>query len=201
MNKDTFPRWLPAPLPINHRIICSPSVCDVLHTLLFVKTRRAELSEGFVLSQCLTSLLLSCSACLAVGCSSSLLYDWWMRKWENWELSKKNNNKKNVIVMDWCTSVPSLRFCPPLCFQCFPTMDDTADLSSAPDLWHIDDFSINMTAANTSSIPTTFLSPVMDKTINILMVIVLFITMVSLGCTMEVSKIKVTMTLSSPLSV
>ncbi|KAM6915040.1 hepatic sodium/bile acid cotransporter [Xenentodon cancila] len=30
----------------------------------------------------------------------------------------------------------------------------------------------------------------MDKTINILMIIVLFITMVSLGCTMEVSKIK-----------
>lgn len=51
----------------------------------------------------------------------------------------------------------------------------------------------NVTSANSSAVPfKPFLSPVVDKTINVLMVIVLFITMISLGCTMEVSKIKVT---------
>uniref|UniRef100_A0A3Q1JB90 Hepatic sodium/bile acid cotransporter n=1 Tax=Anabas testudineus TaxID=64144 RepID=A0A3Q1JB90_ANATE len=53
-----------------------------------------------------------------------------------------------------------------------------------------DSFFFNMTAANTSSVYTVIMSPIMDKTINILLIIVLFITMVSLGCTMEVSKIK-----------
>ncbi|XP_061742085.1 hepatic sodium/bile acid cotransporter-like [Nerophis ophidion] len=49
----------------------------------------------------------------------------------------------------------------------------------------------NMTPANTSDVVfESFLSPALDKTINVLMVMVLFITMVSLGCTMEVSKIK-----------
>ncbi|XP_077443393.1 hepatic sodium/bile acid cotransporter [Stigmatopora argus] len=49
----------------------------------------------------------------------------------------------------------------------------------------------SMVAANSTTVLfKPFLSPVVDKTINILMVIVLFITMVSLGCTMEVSKIK-----------
>lgn len=60
-----------------------------------------------------------------------------------------------------------------------------------PDLLQNDTFSVNMTAANTSSIYTASMSPLMDKTINILLIIVVFITMVSLGCTMEVSKIKV----------
>nr|XP_057901875.1 hepatic sodium/bile acid cotransporter [Doryrhamphus excisus] len=49
----------------------------------------------------------------------------------------------------------------------------------------------NMTSANTSAVVFgSLLSPALDKTINILMVMVLFVTMVSLGCTMEVSKIK-----------
>nr|XP_061842748.1 hepatic sodium/bile acid cotransporter-like [Nerophis lumbriciformis] len=49
----------------------------------------------------------------------------------------------------------------------------------------------NMTPANTSGVVfESLLSPALDKTINALMVMVLFITMVSLGCTMEVSKIK-----------
>ncbi|XP_023270782.1 sodium/bile acid cotransporter-like isoform X1 [Seriola lalandi dorsalis] len=64
------------------------------------------------------------------------------------------------------------------------TIDYTDDLFSDSELWD------NMTAGNTSSVFTPMLSPVLDKTINILLVIVLFITMVSLGCTMEVSKIK-----------
>lgn len=71
-------------------------------------------------------------------------------------------------------------------------MDLTADLFSDPDLWQNESFLFNMTAANTSSVYTPMISPVMDKTINMLMIIVLFITMVSMGCTMEVSKIKVT---------
>ncbi|XP_049614041.1 hepatic sodium/bile acid cotransporter [Syngnathus scovelli] len=48
----------------------------------------------------------------------------------------------------------------------------------------------NMTSTNSTVLFKPFLSPVVDKTINVLMVIVLFITMISLGCTMEVSKIK-----------
>uniref|UniRef100_A0A3P9P0K4 Solute carrier family 10 member 1 n=1 Tax=Poecilia reticulata TaxID=8081 RepID=A0A3P9P0K4_POERE len=53
-----------------------------------------------------------------------------------------------------------------------------------------DDFSPNLTAANTSLLYPSLLSPAMDKTINIIMIVVLFIVMVSLGCTMEVTKIK-----------
>ncbi|GLD49637.1 sodium/bile acid cotransporter-like protein [Lates japonicus] len=71
------------------------------------------------------------------------------------------------------------------------TMDYMDDWSSDPDLWqHNNSFLFNMTASNTSSVHMGIMSPVMDKTINILLIIVLFITMVSLGCTMEVSKIK-----------
>ncbi|XP_022060013.1 sodium/bile acid cotransporter [Acanthochromis polyacanthus] len=69
-------------------------------------------------------------------------------------------------------------------------MDHTAHLSSDPDLWQNGTFLFHLTADNTSSIYTAVMSPVIDKTISILMIIVLFITMVSMGCTMEVSKIK-----------
>ncbi|XP_054473932.1 hepatic sodium/bile acid cotransporter-like [Anoplopoma fimbria] len=63
------------------------------------------------------------------------------------------------------------------------SLDYTWDLFSDPGLF-------NMTAANTSSVLTAIVSPLMDKTINLLLIIAVFITMVSLGCTMEVSKIK-----------
>ncbi|XP_028253819.1 sodium/bile acid cotransporter [Parambassis ranga] len=69
-------------------------------------------------------------------------------------------------------------------------MDHTADLISHPDLLRNESSSFNMTAANSSSVHTTMMPPIMDKTINILLITVVFITMVSLGCTMEVSKIK-----------
>uniref|UniRef100_A0A3B3X6N8 Solute carrier family 10 member 1 n=1 Tax=Poecilia mexicana TaxID=48701 RepID=A0A3B3X6N8_9TELE len=46
------------------------------------------------------------------------------------------------------------------------------------------------TPTNTSLLYPSLLSPVMDKTINIIMITVLLIVMVSLGCTMEVTKIK-----------
>ncbi|XP_012732605.2 sodium/bile acid cotransporter [Fundulus heteroclitus] len=69
-------------------------------------------------------------------------------------------------------------------------MDSTENLLSGPDFEENDGFTSNLTAANDSLIYTSLLSPAMDKTINILMIVVLFITMVSLGCTMEVTKIK-----------
>ncbi|XP_040925367.1 hepatic sodium/bile acid cotransporter [Betta splendens] len=69
-------------------------------------------------------------------------------------------------------------------------MGYAAEPPSGPDLWQNDSLFINMTAANTSHAFTIPLSPVMDKAINVFLIIVLFITMVSLGCTMEVSKIK-----------
>ncbi|KAM9840224.1 hepatic sodium/bile acid cotransporter [Aulostomus maculatus] len=68
-------------------------------------------------------------------------------------------------------------------------VEDTEGLFS--NLWHNDSFMFNATEANASSaVLKSFISPVLDKTINVLLVIILFITMVSLGCTMEVSKIK-----------
>uniref|UniRef100_A0A3Q2GMD4 Hepatic sodium/bile acid cotransporter n=1 Tax=Cyprinodon variegatus TaxID=28743 RepID=A0A3Q2GMD4_CYPVA len=69
-------------------------------------------------------------------------------------------------------------------------MDNTESQFSGSDFNQNDGFTSNLTAANTSLLYPYLLSPVMDKTINILMIIVLFITMVSLGCTMEVTKIK-----------
>lgn len=71
-------------------------------------------------------------------------------------------------------------------------MDHTVDLISHPDLLRNESSSFNMTAANGSSVHTATMPPILDKTVNILLIIVVFITMVSLGCTMEVSKIKVT---------
>ncbi|XP_074471987.1 hepatic sodium/bile acid cotransporter-like isoform X2 [Sebastes fasciatus] len=66
-----------------------------------------------------------------------------------------------------------------------------ADLFSDPDLWQNQSLMFNMTAVNNnSSVYTEIMSPVMNTTINILLVVIMFITMVSLGCTMEVSKIK-----------
>ncbi|CAK6962794.1 sodium/bile acid cotransporter [Scomber scombrus] len=77
-------------------------------------------------------------------------------------------------------------------------MDDT-DYTEDPsyvydylDYWQNDSSMFNMTAANTSSVVvlTPILPPLIDKIINTLLIVVLFITMVSMGCTMEVSKIK-----------
>ncbi|XP_075940034.1 hepatic sodium/bile acid cotransporter-like [Anarhichas minor] len=70
------------------------------------------------------------------------------------------------------------------------SLDDKSDLFSHPDLWENQSFLFNMTAANKSSVFEATTSPVMNTTINILMLIIVFITMVSLGCTMELSKMK-----------
>ncbi|XP_007541830.1 PREDICTED: sodium/bile acid cotransporter-like isoform X1 [Poecilia mexicana] len=69
-------------------------------------------------------------------------------------------------------------------------MGGTENPFSDPDFLKNDDFSPNLTATNTSLLYPSLLSPVMDKTINIIMITVLLIVMVSLGCTMEVTKIK-----------
>ncbi|KAK5601443.1 hypothetical protein CRENBAI_026334 [Crenichthys baileyi] len=69
-------------------------------------------------------------------------------------------------------------------------MDSTENLFPGSGFQQNNGFTSNLTAVNTSLLYTSLLSPMMDKTINILMIVVLFITMVSLGCTMEVNKIK-----------
>uniref|UniRef100_A0A3Q0RTN3 Hepatic sodium/bile acid cotransporter n=1 Tax=Amphilophus citrinellus TaxID=61819 RepID=A0A3Q0RTN3_AMPCI len=63
-------------------------------------------------------------------------------------------------------------------------MNNTTDLITHPDLWR------NMTAANTTSVYYPVMSSAINKALVITAIIVIFITMVSLGCTMEVSKIK-----------
>ncbi|MFT7801987.1 solute carrier family 10 member 1-like [Arapaima gigas] len=50
--------------------------------------------------------------------------------------------------------------------------------------------SINGTSSNSTSNSSSPFSPIMDKAISSITIIILFITMVSLGCTMEISKIK-----------
>ncbi|KAM9703243.1 hepatic sodium/bile acid cotransporter isoform 1-T2 [Menidia menidia] len=69
-------------------------------------------------------------------------------------------------------------------------MDHTLDPFSGPGGLQSLGFSVNASAANSSSAGAFSLSPVLDKVVNTLLIVVLFITMVSLGCTMEVSKIK-----------
>ncbi|XP_030577906.1 sodium/bile acid cotransporter-like isoform X2 [Archocentrus centrarchus] len=63
-------------------------------------------------------------------------------------------------------------------------MNNTTDLITHPDLW------LNMTAVNTTSVYYPVLSSAMNKAISIIVIIVIFITMISLGCTMKVSQIK-----------
>lgn len=72
------------------------------------------------------------------------------------------------------------------------TMGATADPFSDPDLWQNESFLFNMTAANTSSVYTPLMPPAINRAINVILTVALTITMVSMGCTMEVSKIKVT---------
>ncbi|TKS76318.1 Sodium/bile acid cotransporter [Collichthys lucidus] len=67
-------------------------------------------------------------------------------------------------------------------------MNSTADLS--PQLWPNESFLYNTTTDGTGSNYMTSVTGVLAKTINILSVCMLFLTMVTLGCRMEVSKIK-----------
>ncbi|XP_061098617.1 hepatic sodium/bile acid cotransporter-like [Conger conger] len=66
-------------------------------------------------------------------------------------------------------------------------MDDTTN--QTPNPWG------NATTHNTTLPNSTFvyespLSPLVDKVLNIIIIIILFLTMISLGCTMEIPKIK-----------
>ncbi|KAM9339224.1 LOW QUALITY PROTEIN: uncharacterized protein slc10a1 [Symphorus nematophorus] len=70
------------------------------------------------------------------------------------------------------------------------TVDSRVNLLYDSDLWQNESFTFNTTAANTSSVHTVTMVPVIDKTINTLLIVTLTIVMVSMGCTMEVSKIK-----------
>lgn len=66
------------------------------------------------------------------------------------------------------------------------TMNQTeGEYSGSYDIWRIG----NVTHNVSSGVPSPF-SPAMDKAINGITIIILFITMVSLGCTMEISKIR-----------
>uniref|UniRef100_A0A3B5AHL5 Hepatic sodium/bile acid cotransporter n=1 Tax=Stegastes partitus TaxID=144197 RepID=A0A3B5AHL5_9TELE len=60
--------------------------------------------------------------------------------------------------------------------------------NNTDNLWQNGSFLFNLT--NTSSVHTAVMPPAMDKSISMILIIVVFFTMVSVGCTMEVSKIK-----------
>lgn len=57
------------------------------------------------------------------------------------------------------------------------------------DVWNATN-TYNITSHNVTAVFQSPISPVMDKAISGITIIILFITMVSLGCTMEISKIK-----------
>ncbi|XP_068198697.1 hepatic sodium/bile acid cotransporter [Antennarius striatus] len=65
-----------------------------------------------------------------------------------------------------------------------------ADPLSDPDSWQNDSVWFNMTDANSTSVHAVMMSPAINKAVNIFLTVSLAINMVSLGCTMEVAKIK-----------
>lgn len=72
------------------------------------------------------------------------------------------------------------------------TTASTADLFYDPDLWRNESDLLNMTAANASSVFTPLIPPAINRAINGILTAAITIAMVSLGCTMKVSEIKVT---------
>ncbi|MGH0124645.1 UNVERIFIED_CONTAM: hypothetical protein FKN15_036718 [Acipenser sinensis] len=69
------------------------------------------------------------------------------------------------------------------------TMNQTEETYSGDSYWYHEDI-LNVTVSNSTSVFQSPLSPLVDKAISCITIIILFITMVSLGCTMEISKIK-----------
>lgn len=63
-------------------------------------------------------------------------------------------------------------------------VDSAADLPSYPDLWQNDSSLLNVTAANTSSV---YMSPVINKTINVFIVVALTTTIKDQGQATSVS--------------
>lgn len=72
------------------------------------------------------------------------------------------------------------------------TQNSTDFLNGGINLLYADDL-LNVTAPNNSTIFQSPLPQAVDRIVNLVIIIILFITMVSLGCTMEVAKIKVHM--------
>ncbi|MGH0136205.1 UNVERIFIED_CONTAM: hypothetical protein FKN15_068282 [Acipenser sinensis] len=68
-------------------------------------------------------------------------------------------------------------------------MNQTEETYSGDSYWYHEDI-LNVTVSNSTSVFQSPLSPLVDKAISCITIIILFITMVSLGCTMEISKIK-----------
>ncbi|KAK1160431.1 sodium/bile acid cotransporter [Acipenser oxyrinchus oxyrinchus] len=69
------------------------------------------------------------------------------------------------------------------------TMNQTEEAYSGDSYWYHEDI-LNVTMSNSTSAFQSPFSPLVDKAISCITIIILFITMVSLGCTMEISKIK-----------
>ncbi|KAG7509383.1 sodium/bile acid cotransporter-like [Solea senegalensis] len=69
--------------------------------------------------------------------------------------------------------------------SCF-SMNDSAALISDLHLWLNQRFQFNATAANA----TFAMRPLADKTISVIVIVILFIAMVAVGCIMDVTKIK-----------
>ncbi|MGH0138610.1 UNVERIFIED_CONTAM: hypothetical protein FKN15_071672 [Acipenser sinensis] len=68
-------------------------------------------------------------------------------------------------------------------------MNQTEETYSGDSYWYNEDI-LNVTVSNSTSAFQSPFSPLVDKAISCITIIILFITMVSLGCTMEISKIK-----------
>lgn len=66
------------------------------------------------------------------------------------------------------------------------------NVTPVPDLWQNESLLFNLTAGNSSSAYTPLMLPAINKAISIILVTCLTITMVSLGSTIELSKLKVT---------
>lgn len=73
-------------------------------------------------------------------------------------------------------------------FCALQTMDDIMD--QPDDLFPYPDLNLNDSLGSNETVSYVALSPAMNKAVNLLLIIVLSVTMVSMGCTMEVSKIK-----------
>lgn len=67
------------------------------------------------------------------------------------------------------------------------------NVTPVPDLWQNQSLLFNLTAANSSSAYTPLMPPAISKAISVILVTCLTLTMISLGSTIELSKLKVTL--------
>ncbi|MGH0166484.1 UNVERIFIED_CONTAM: hypothetical protein FKN15_074474 [Acipenser sinensis] len=109
---------------------------------------------------------------------------------ENWNKTRfvylPDSTEKDTGTVKGCSARSSLqrgRLMPTA------TMNQTEETYSGDSYWYHEDI-LNVTVSNSTSVFQSPLSPLVDKAISCITIIILFITMVSLGCTMEISKIK-----------